>query len=36
MATILNKVELRDAQGIQWEVELDPTNGKIIRDQQDD
>ena len=29
-------VELRDAQGIQWEVELDPTNGKIIRDQQDD
>ncbi|ADJ28156.1 PepSY domain-containing protein [Nitrosococcus watsonii] len=30
------KAELRDAQGIQWEVELDPTNGKIIRDQQDD
>lgn len=30
------QVELRDAQGIQWEVELDATNGEIIRDQQDD
>jgi uncharacterized membrane protein YkoI len=30
------KVELRDAQGIEWEVDLDGASGKITRDQQDD
>ena len=27
--------KLRDAQGVQWDVELDATNGQIIKDHQD-
>lgn len=29
------QVELRDAQGVQWDLELDATNGQILKDQQD-
>ncbi|MBD9485191.1 PepSY domain-containing protein [Pseudomonas sp. PDM14] len=29
------QVELRDAQGLQWDLELDATNGQILKDQQD-
>ncbi len=29
------QVELLDAQGTEWDVEVDATNGKILRDQQD-
>jgi len=30
------QVELRDAQGVQWDLELDATNGQILQDHQDD
>ncbi|CAD5378130.1 Peptidase [Pseudomonas sp. OF001] len=30
------QVELRDAQGVQWDLELDATNGQILKDHQDD
>lgn len=30
------QVEVRDAQGVQWDVELDATNGQILKNQQDD
>ncbi len=30
------KIELRDAQGIPWEMDLDAVSGKLIRNQQDD
>ncbi|RJG14589.1 peptidase [Pseudomonas cavernicola] len=29
------QAELRDAQGVQWDVELDATNGQILKDHQD-
>ncbi len=32
----LYKVELRDKQGIQWDLELDATNGQVLKDHQDD
>lgn len=30
------QVEVRDAQGVQWDVELDATNGKILQERRDD
>lgn len=30
------QVELRDAQGVQWDVELDATNGQVLKDNRDD
>ncbi|MBM7334979.1 MAG: PepSY domain-containing protein [Alcanivorax sp.] len=30
------QVELRDAQGQQWDVELDATNAEILREERDD
>lgn len=30
------QVEVRDAKGVQWDVELDATNGQILKNQQDD
>lgn len=30
------EVELRDAEGVEWNVELDAESGKIIRDYKDD
>jgi uncharacterized membrane protein YkoI len=30
------QVELRDVQGVQWDLELDATNGQILKDHQDD
>lgn len=30
------QVELRDAQGVRWDLELDATNGQILKDHQDD
>lgn len=30
------QVEVRDAQGLQWDVELDATNGQMLKNQQDD
>lgn len=32
----LYQVELRDAQGVQWEVELDAVTGAVLKDHQDD
>ncbi len=29
------QVELRDAQGVQWDVELDATNAQVLKDHQD-
>lgn len=29
------QVELRDAKGVEWDVELDATNGQILKDHQD-
>ena len=29
------QVELRDAQNVQWDLELDANNGQILKDQQD-
>ncbi len=29
------QIDLRDAQGIEWDVELDATNGAILKDHQD-
>lgn len=29
------QVDLRDAQGIEWDVELDATNGTVLKDHQD-
>lgn len=30
------QVELRDAQNVQWDLELDASNGQILKDQRDD
>ena len=30
------QVEVRDAQGVKWDLELDATNGQILQDHQDD
>ncbi|WP_374981589.1 PepSY domain-containing protein [Pseudomonas solani] len=30
------QVELRDPQGVQWDLELDAINGQILKDHQDD
>lgn len=30
------QIELRDAQNVQWDLELDATNGQILKDQRDD
>jgi uncharacterized membrane protein YkoI len=30
------QVEVRDAQGVKWDMELDATNGQILQDHQDD
>ncbi|MDP2246025.1 PepSY domain-containing protein [Pseudomonas sp.] len=30
------QLELRDAQGVQWDVELDASNGQVLKNQQDD
>ena len=30
------QVELRDAQNVQWDLELDASNGQILKDHQDD
>jgi len=30
------QVELRDPQGVRWDVELDATNAKVLKDHQDD
>lgn len=29
------QVEVRDAQGVQWDVELDASNGQVLKNQQD-
>ncbi|MGY4535091.1 putative membrane protein YkoI [Pseudomonas sp. TE3786] len=29
------QVELRDAQGLEWDLELDASNGQILKDHQD-
>jgi uncharacterized membrane protein YkoI len=29
------QVELRDAQGIEWDVEVDAANGQVLKDHQD-
>lgn len=29
------QVELRDTKGVEWDVELDATNGQILKDHQD-
>ena len=29
------QVEIRDAQGVQWDVELDASNGQVLKSQQD-
>ncbi|WP_296260256.1 MULTISPECIES: PepSY domain-containing protein [unclassified Pseudomonas] len=29
------QVELRDAKGVEWDVEFDATNGQILKDHQD-
>lgn len=31
----LYKVELRDTQNIEWDVELDATNGQVLKDHKD-
>ncbi|MHA6493016.1 PepSY domain-containing protein [Pseudomonas borbori] len=30
------QVEVRDAQGVAWDIELDATNGQVLKNQQDD
>lgn len=30
------QVEIRDAEGVEWDVELDATNGTVLKNQQDD
>jgi len=30
------QVELRDAQGVQWDLELDASNGQTLKDHRDD
>ncbi|WP_405118023.1 PepSY domain-containing protein [Pseudomonas leptonychotis] len=30
------QVEVRDAQGVQWDVELDATNAQVLKNQRDD
>ncbi|CAD5109402.1 PepSY domain-containing protein [Zestomonas carbonaria] len=30
------QVELRDPQGVHWDLELDATNGQVLKDHQDD
>lgn len=30
------QVELRDAQGVQWDLELDAVTGEVLKDHQDD
>ena len=30
------QVELRDVQGVQWDLELDATNAQVLKDHQDD
>lgn len=30
------QVEIRDAKGLEWDVELDATNGAVLKNQQDD
>ena len=30
------QLELVDAQGVEWDVELDATNGQVLKNQQDD
>jgi uncharacterized membrane protein YkoI len=30
------QLEVRDAQGVQWDIELDASNGQILKNQQDD
>lgn len=29
------ELDLRDAQGVQWDIKLDATNGEILKDHQD-
>ncbi|SDT37820.1 PepSY domain-containing protein [Pseudomonas fuscovaginae UPB0736] len=29
------RIELRDAQGIEWEIELDASSGQVLKDHQD-
>ena len=29
------QVEIRDAQGVQWDIELDASNGQVLKNQQD-
>jgi uncharacterized membrane protein YkoI len=30
------QLEVRDTQGVQWDIELDASNGQILKNQQDD
>jgi len=30
------QVEVRDTQGVQWDVELDATNAQVLKNQRDD
>lgn len=30
------QVEIRDAQGVEWDVDLDATNGQVLKNQRDD
>ncbi len=33
---LIYQVDLRDAQGQEWDLELDATNGEILREERDD
>jgi uncharacterized membrane protein YkoI len=30
------QLEVQDAQGVQWDIELDASNGQVLKNQQDD
>jgi uncharacterized membrane protein YkoI len=30
------QLEIRDAQGVEWDLELDATNGEVLKNKQDD
>lgn len=36
MGRYVYQIELRDAQGLEWDIELDANTGEILKNQQDD
>lgn len=36
MGRYVYQVELRDAQGLEWDIELDASTGEILKNEQDD